>query len=99
MVALDIFGIKIKLFFEKKLKKLKGTYVFSCLAFTHSSVIPSLSNKILAESLLLQQCQARKMLRECLFCHLKSWTHVWMSDSPWGLKHYPDIQIFMKGMR
>lgn len=47
----------------------KSCMLFPCLAFSHSRVIPSRSNKTLVESFPLWQHEARKMPRG-LFCRL-----------------------------
>lgn len=75
--------------------------VFSCLAFTHSSIIPSLSNKTLVESLLLQQVRLERCSENDYFVNLSMGTR-FECLRPHGTWHTilptVDIQIFREGM-
>lgn len=75
--------------------------VFSCLVFTHSSIIPSLSNKTLVESFLLQQVRLERCSEKDYFVNLSLGT-MFECLRPHGTWHIilltVDMQIFREGM-
>lgn len=75
--------------------------VFSCLAFTHSSIIHSLSNKTLVGSFLLQQVRLERCSEKDYFVNLSMGTmfECLRLHGTWHIiLPIVDIQIFREGM-